>query len=121
MTTVDEDLREQVRDRYARAALTVTGGGRVRGLLWRATAAAARRWSDDEADAPFGAALYAAGETGGAAGGGGAGQSWAAATRWRSPSSGRVSGCSTWVPAAGSTCCCPPGGSARPGSPTAWT
>lgn len=61
MSTVDEGLREQVRDRYAKAALTVTevgadasccgsGGGCGSTVL-------------DEAGAPFGAGLYEPGQT----------------------------------------------------------
>ena len=102
MSTVDKGLRDQVRDRYARAGVDGDRGRRGRGLLRR------RVWGDG-------------------AGRGGRARSapactrrvrrpscrrrrcwpaWAAATRWRWPSCGRVSGCWTWVRAAGSTCCC---------------
>ena len=43
------------------------------------------------------------------------GPAWAAATRSRSPTCGRVRRCWTWARAAASTCCCPPAGSAPPG------
>jgi hypothetical protein len=33
----------------------------------------------------------------------------------------KANGSWTWAPAAGSTCCSPPVGSAQPDSPTAWT
>ena len=45
----------------------------------------------------------------------------AAATRWPSPTSTRARPSWTLVPAAASTCCCQPAGSARAASPTAWT
>ena len=47
--------------------------------------------------------------------------SLAAATRPRSPSCTRARRCSTSAPAAASTCCSPPGASARPARPTAST
>ena len=73
MSTVDEGLRDQVRDRYARAALTVTEVGATADCCGGGCGGGATVL-DDEADAPFGAGLYGAGGDGGAAGGGGAGQ-----------------------------------------------
>ncbi len=64
MSTVDEGLREQVRDRYARAALTVTeagGAGTTADCCGGGCGAGATVL--DEADAPFGAGLYEPGLT----------------------------------------------------------
>ena len=55
MSAVDEGLRDQVRDRYARAALTVTEVG--------AAADCCGATVLDDAGAPFGAGLYEPGQT----------------------------------------------------------
>ena len=62
MATTDEGLRDQVRDRYARAALTVTevGGAGTTADCCGPTAGATVL---DDADAPFGAGLYEPGQT----------------------------------------------------------
>lgn len=64
MSTVDEGLRDQVRDRYARAALTVTeagGAGTTADCCGGGCGAGATVL--DDADAPFGAGLYEPGLT----------------------------------------------------------
>ena len=62
MSTVDEGLRDQVRERYARAALTVTEVGASADCCGSSCCGGGATVLD-EADAPFGAALYGAGET----------------------------------------------------------
>src|SRR6478672_3197555 len=59
MSTVDESLREQVRDRYAKAALTVTKVGAGADCCGGGCGATVL----DEAGAPFGAGLYEPGQT----------------------------------------------------------
>ena len=64
MSTVDEALRDQVRDRYARAALTVTeagGAGTTADCCGGGCGAGATVL--DDVDAPFGAGLYEPGQT----------------------------------------------------------
>ena len=64
MSTVDEGLRDQVRDRYARAALTVTeagGAGTTADCCGGGCGAGATVL--DDVDAPFGAGLYEPGQT----------------------------------------------------------
>jgi len=67
MSTVDEGLRDQVRDRYARAALTVTESVTGDGAAGDATADCCGGGCGatvlDDADAPFGAGRYEPGET----------------------------------------------------------
>src|SRR5664279_2114254 len=59
MSTVNEGLRDQVRDRYARAALTVTEVGATADCCGGSCGATVL----DEAGAPFGAGLYEPGQT----------------------------------------------------------
>src|SRR6478609_11269874 len=59
MSTVDEGLRDQVRNRYAQAALTVTEVGTHADCCGGGCGATAL----DEAGAPFGAGLYEPGQT----------------------------------------------------------
>jgi SAM-dependent methyltransferase len=59
MPTVDEGLRDQVRDRYARAALTVTEAGTTADCCGAGCGATVL----DETGAPFGAGLYEPGQT----------------------------------------------------------
>ena len=59
MTTVDEGLRDRVRDRYARAALTVTDVGAAADCCGGGCGASVL----DDAGAPFGAGLYEPGQT----------------------------------------------------------
>jgi arsenite methyltransferase len=61
MSTVDERLRDQVRDRYARAALTVSEVGAAADCCGGGCGCGATVL--DEADASFGAGLYGSGET----------------------------------------------------------
>ena len=128
MTSSDQEIREHVRDRYA--AARVVGGVRVGGELLRTVGRAADELlrpvgravaiSDTEEGDIFGAALYTPGETDGlpeeaVLASLGCGNPLAVAELREG------NGFWTWAPAAGSTCCSPPAGSARPGSPTAWT
>ena len=59
MAVVDQGLRDQVRDRYARAALTVTQGDATADCCGGGCGATVL----DDADAPFGAGLYEPGQT----------------------------------------------------------
>src|SRR5664279_422429 len=59
MWTVDEGLRDQVRDRYARAALTVTEVGAAADCCGGGCGSTV----SDDAGAPFGAGLYEPGQT----------------------------------------------------------
>jgi len=59
MTTVDEGLRDRVRNRYARAALTATEVGAATDCCGGGCGASV----PDDAGAPFGAGLYEAGQT----------------------------------------------------------
>jgi SAM-dependent methyltransferase len=59
MSTMNEDLRDQVRDRYARAALAVTEVGATADCCGGSCGATVL----DEAGAPFGAGLYEPGQT----------------------------------------------------------
>src|SRR5664279_3405028 len=59
MSTVNEGLRDQVRDRYTRAALTVTEVGATADCCGGSCGATVL----DEAGAPFGAGLYDPGQT----------------------------------------------------------
>lgn len=64
--TVDEGLRDQVWDRYARAALTVTeagGAGTAADCCGGGCGASAGSTVLDDVDAPFGAGLYEPGQT----------------------------------------------------------
>ena len=61
MSTVDERLRDQVRDRYSRAALTVTEVGAAADCCCGGCGCGPTVL--DEAGAPFGAGLYESGET----------------------------------------------------------
>lgn len=90
MATVDEDLRDQVRDRYARAALAVTAPAEAADCCGGGCGATVL----DDPDAVRGRPVRAGADLGAAAGGG-CWPAWAAGTRWPSPSSGPGSGCST--------------------------
>jgi arsenite methyltransferase len=59
MTTVDEGLRDRVRNRYARAALTATEVGAATDCCGGGCGASV----PDDAGAPFGAGLYEPGQT----------------------------------------------------------
>jgi SAM-dependent methyltransferase len=59
MSTVDEGMRDQVRERYARAALTVTETGATADCCGGECGATVL----DEAEAPFGAGRYEPGQT----------------------------------------------------------
>jgi SAM-dependent methyltransferase len=65
MATTDEGLRDQVRDRYARAALTVTEVGQAGTTTdcCGGCGPTAGATVLDDADAPFGAGLYEPGQT----------------------------------------------------------
>nr|WP_284288803.1 hypothetical protein [Angustibacter aerolatus] len=100
------DVHEQVRVRYAEAALSVRSGSACCG-------------ADDEA--VFGATLYDPQVRGEPAGRRGAGEPGLREPHRGGRACARASGCSTSAPAAGSTSCSRRGGWGRPGSPTAST
>ena len=120
-----DDLRGQVRDRYAAAARTVTSGSGSASCCDDGSCGAHGSGSCCgptvlEVDETFGSALYTARDRDSlpvaalaAASAAGTPSPW--------PNSAEGSGCWTSGPVAASTCCCRLGGSARPGSPTAWT
>ena len=65
MSTVDEELRDQVRDRYAKAALTVIEVGVNADCCGGGGGGGCGATVLDDADAPFGAGLYEPGQTAG--------------------------------------------------------
>ena len=104
MTSSDQDIRDHVRERYAAAAMSVVSGSAAsccgpsdgpQTNCCGPTDALSAISDTDEAEI-FGAALYAPGDTEGL------------------PEEAVLA-------SLGSTCCSPRAGSARPGSPTAWT
>ena len=122
--TSEVDLRDQVRERYAAAAVAVTETRRealpvVDGCCGPADNASCCG-ATGEVDAAFGSGLYSADEQ----------SELPAEAVLASLGCGNplavadctpASECSIWVPAAGSTCCSPRAGSVKPASPTAWT
>ena len=98
-----EDVREAVRERYAAAAAAAS--------MERRRAAAAAVITDEQRDV-FGSRLYGPRIATSSPTPRSSPRS-AAAIRPRSPSCTRARRCSTWAPAAASTCCSRPGGSGR--------
>ena len=116
MSTMGEDLREQVRDRYAKAALTVTEAGGDADCCGGGCGATVL----DDAGAPFGAGRYEPDQTSDLPAEAvrpslGCGNPLAVAELREGE---RVLDLGR---AAGSTCCCRRSGSAPPVSPTGWT
>jgi len=120
----DQDIREQVRLRYAEAANAVSADASASALaVVDADQCCGTQTSccgGGEVEAAFGAALYSADEHGelpaeAIAASLGCGNPLAVADLRAG------SGCWTWAPVAASTCCSQHDGSAAPASPTAWT
>ena len=112
------EIQEHVRDRYAKAALTVLDSTSAAAECCGGSSCGATVL--DDSSAPFGAGLYDAGQvevlpTDAVLASLGCGNPLAVAELQT------VNASWIWARAAASTCCCPPAGWARPASRTAWT